>query len=81
MFRPGTINNLCFVLLFIITLKYFKCDTSPFIYTNKFNQYDVRFLKDPQVEPFQLSLDYKAEAKKVRSVWFLSPDEVLGWKN
>ena len=33
------VNNLCFVLSFIITLKYFKCDTSNFIYTNKFNQY------------------------------------------
>ena len=38
MLCPGTINNLCFVLSFIITLKYFKCDTSTFIYTNKFNQ-------------------------------------------
>ena len=38
MLSPGTINNLCFVLSFIITLKYFKCDTSTFIYTNKFNQ-------------------------------------------
>ena len=36
---PGTMNNLCFVLTFIITLKYFKYDTSTFIYTNKFNQY------------------------------------------
>ena len=32
------INNLCFVLTFIITLKYLKCDTSTFIYTNRFNQ-------------------------------------------
>ena len=38
MLYPGTINNLCFVLSFIITLKYFKCDMSTFIYTNKFNQ-------------------------------------------
>ena len=28
MLFPGTINNLCFVLTFMITLKYFKCDTS-----------------------------------------------------
>ena len=42
MLCPGTINNLCFVLSFIITLKYFKCDTSTFIYTNKFNQYKSR---------------------------------------
>ena len=33
------INNLCFVLSFIIILKYFKCDMSTFIYTNTFNQY------------------------------------------
>ena len=39
MLCPGTINYLCFALTFIITLKYFKCDTSTFIYTNKFNQY------------------------------------------
>ena len=46
MLCPGTINNLCFVLSFIITLKYFKCDTSTFIYTNKFNQYIINMVNN-----------------------------------
>ena len=36
------IYNLCFLFTFIKKLKYFKCNTSTFIYTNKFNQYLVR---------------------------------------
>ena len=45
MLCPGTINNLCFVLTFFITLKYFKCDMPTYIYTNKFNQNYVFSLK------------------------------------
>ena len=49
---PGTINYMCFVLTFIITLKYVKCDMSTFIYNNKFNHYTNR-AKDQQMLSFK----------------------------
>ena len=39
MLVSGTINNLRFLFTFINKLKYFKCDMSTSIRTNKLNQY------------------------------------------
>ena len=52
MLYPGPINNLCFLLTFMNTLKFFNVTHLPLFYTNKFNQYTKGIPIMPFVSPF-----------------------------